>query len=277
MASEVNHLYLFSPILRWGIINHDPLDLSVQMDVDVNLEYLEIGLSDCAKQSPSYRNLVLNIWEQEIDKTKLCRKIMQAFWISNKEYLEFNKVPWSEVSLEELELTNSIKEIDILRISKSEFWRIAHDYFCAKHTIPKVLQSNNISYSYFKLIAKAFIKIWRKIKKLQTQLSKTRSPDYTNELKFLQKYMEDHFGERITLGTISKEIETRGHELRRISKSTISMLLKRKLHYSYKKSVSLRIVPNIEEIKRKYFESISIQLYLHKKNIEIIYVDEFSL
>ena len=110
MASEVNHLYLFSPILSWGIINHDPLDLSVQMDVDVNLEYLEISLSDCAKQSPSYRNLVLNIWEQEIDKTKLCREIMQAFWISNKEYLEFNKVPWSEVSLEELELANSIKK-----------------------------------------------------------------------------------------------------------------------------------------------------------------------
>ena len=49
MASEVNHLNLFSPILCWGIINRDPLDLSVQMDVDDNLEYLEIGLSDCAK------------------------------------------------------------------------------------------------------------------------------------------------------------------------------------------------------------------------------------
>ena len=101
---------------------------------------------------------------------KVMQEIMQAIWISNKEYFEFNKVPWSEVSLEELELTISIKEIDILWISKSEFWRIAHDYFCAKHTIPKVLQSNNFSYSYFKLITKAFIKIWRRIKKLHNQI-----------------------------------------------------------------------------------------------------------
>ena len=74
MAFEVNHLNLFSPILCWGIINHDPLDLSVQMDVDVNLEYLEIGLSDCVKQSPSYRNLVLNIWVQEIEKQSYAGK-----------------------------------------------------------------------------------------------------------------------------------------------------------------------------------------------------------
>ena len=55
-----------------------------------------------------------------------------------------------------------------------------------------------------------------------------RSPNYTNELKFLQKYIEDHFGEIINLGTISKEVDVRSPELKWISRSTISMLLKRK-------------------------------------------------
>ena len=45
----------------------------------------------------------------------------------------------------------------------------------------------------------------------------------------------------------------------------------------YEQQSSLRIVPNIEEIKRKYYESISIQLYLQKENSELIYIDEFSI
>ena len=41
-----------------------------------------------------------------------------------------------------------------------------------------------------------------------------RSYNYTNELRFLHKYMEDHFGEIINLGTISKEVDVRSPELK---------------------------------------------------------------
>ena len=239
MASSLSQLNLFSPILQLGIVNRDHLDLSVIMEVDAKSEWLESGLADFARLSSSYKNLVLTIWKQQIDKVQLHAKIMFTFWSSNEKYFQFEANNLSDVSIAELELINAIKKLDILRISKSAFWKIVHDYFHAKHSISKVLQSNRINYSCFKLIVNAFTKIRRKLWKLQTQQSRVRSPNYANELSFLQKYMEDHFGERITLGTISKEVEARSQELKWMSRSTISILLKRKLYYKYKKSVSL--------------------------------------
>ena len=54
--------------------------------------------------------------------------------------------------------------------------------------------------------------------------------------------MEDHFGEWITLGTISNEVEARSQELKWMSRSTIFILFNRKLYYRYKKGASQTIL-----------------------------------
>ena len=169
MASSLSQLNLFSPILQLGIVNRDHLDLSVVMKVDAKSEWIESGLTDCARLSSSYKNLVFVIWNQQIDKVQLHTQIMITIWSSNEKYFQFEARHSSDVIITELELINAIKELDILRISKSAFWKIKHDYFHAKHSISKVLQSNRINYSCIKLIVKEFTKIRRKLWKLQTQ------------------------------------------------------------------------------------------------------------
>ena len=137
---------MFPPILQLGILNLDHFDLFVLMNVNVKLKWLESGLVDCERLSSSYKNLVFPIWKQQIDNVKLYTQIMITFWSSNKKYFRFEIRHSSNVSITELELINTIKELDIFRISKSAFWKIVHDYFHTKHSISKVLQSNRINY-----------------------------------------------------------------------------------------------------------------------------------
>ena len=169
MVSSLSQLNLFSPILQLGIVNRDHLDLSVVMKVDAKSEWIESGLADCARLSSFYKNLVFVIWNQQIDKVQFHTQIMLTFWSSNEKYFQFEARHSPDVIITELELINTIKELEILRISKSAFWKIVHDYFHAKHSISEVLQSNCINYTCFKLIVKAFTKIRRKLWKLQTQ------------------------------------------------------------------------------------------------------------
>ena len=83
---------------------------------------------------------------------------MLIFWSSNEKYFNFEIKYSSNVFITKLKLTKAIKELDILRISKSTFFLIVLYYFHQKHSFLKVLQSNRINYSCFTLIVKAFTK-----------------------------------------------------------------------------------------------------------------------
>ena len=89
--------------------------------------------------------------------------------------------------------------------------------------------------------------------------------------------MNNNFGKNISLKFIQNEIKLKNDFIQIPSTTTISKLLKTKLHYSYKKSTILRVITDFGEAKNKYKSSIAIQLHLQKLNLETIYIDEFSL
>ena len=98
-------------------------------------------------------------------------------------------------------------------------------------------------------------------------------PNYVEEIKFIKEYMEKHFGERITLSNIQNEIKAQIGELKTISKTTISKLLRNKLHYSYKKCINLNENSKLETNMKRYLEAVRIQLNLWQSNIETVYID----
>ena len=93
-----------------------------------------------------------------------------------------------------------------------------------------------------RLIIKSWKVIIRKLNKISSDNSKSRIPDYTFELNFIREYMETKFGERITLQKIKDELKANNLATTPPSTTTISRLLKEKLNYSFKKSVSLPLL-----------------------------------
>ena len=89
--------------------------------------------------------------------------------------------------------------------------------------------------------------------------------------------METKFGEMITLQKIKDELKASNLAITPPSTTTISRLLKEKLNYSFKKSVSLRISNTPEDTKRKFKQAMEIQLHLQQTGVEVIYIDEFSI
>ena len=54
------------------------------MEVDVNSEWYESGIADCARLSSSYKNFALVIWKQQIDQVKLHTQIVLNFEVQMK-------------------------------------------------------------------------------------------------------------------------------------------------------------------------------------------------
>ena len=65
--------------------------------------------------------------------------------------------------------------------------------------------------------------------------------------------------------------------MKTLSTTTISKLLKTKLYFSDNKSISLRVITNLEEAIKRYKDSAAIQLHLQNSNLKTINIDEFSL
>ena len=145
------------------------------------------------------------------------------------------------------------------------------------HSIEQIWQNNNIAESELKLVIKSIKRIIRKLSKISRDKSKSRSPDYSYELNFISQYMDKNFGERITLQKIKDELKVHRPAIIPPSTTTISLLLKENLNYSFKRSVSLRIVNIPEDTKRKFKQAMEIQLYLQQTGVEAIYIDEFSI
>ena len=89
--------------------------------------------------------------------------------------------------------------------------------------------------------------------------------------------MNNNFGKNITLKSIQNEMKLKNDFIQIPSTTTFSKLFKTKLHFSYKKSSSLRVTTDFGEAINKYKNSIEIQLHLQKLNLQTIYIDEFSL
>ena len=113
--------------------------------------------------------------------------------------------------------------------------------------------------------------------KVSRDMADKRAPDYSYELRFIKEYMEKNFVERITLQKLKKELSSLNLLTTPPSTTTISKLLNKKLNYSFKKSVGLRMSNNPEISKLKFKEAIKIQLHLQRSGVEVIYIDEFSL
>ena len=238
---------------------------------------MEFGVWDWAKLSNSYKRLVEHTSREEMTKEELMTEFAEVFQVSGV-VLNKSTLSWDQtLSQADLELVSAVKEIDIIKISKAEFWKIAYDYFWAKHTAEKVWLLNSISYNDLKLVWKLFCKIRKIIIKINKQSSRNRKPNYVEELEFIKEYMEKNFGERITLYNIQNELKTKIGELKAISKTSISKLLRTKLHYNYKKCVNINLNSKFETNVRIYLEAVTIQLSIQQSNIETVYIEEFLI
>ena len=129
----------------------------------------------------------------------------------------------------------------------------------------------------FKAIERFYRNIIKILKLIHLNNQRSRLRDYSVEIEFIREYMNNNFGKNITLKSIQNEMKLKNDFIQIPSTTTISKLLKTKLHYSYKKSTSLRIITDFGEAINKYKNSIAIQLHPQKLNLETIYDDEFSL
>ena len=196
--------------------------------------------------------------------------ITKISWSQNL-FKNFNT--YSVVELDLLQLVNMLK---ILKIPTQVIFKAFSDYFLMSHSIEKIWQNNKIFKSYLRVIIKSWKVIIRKLNKISSDKSKSRSPDYTFELNFIKEYMETKFRERITLQKIKDELKASNLEAPP-STTTISRLLREKLNYNFKKSVSLRISNTPEDTKMKFKQAMEIQLHLLQTRVEVIYIDEFSI
>ena len=286
MSKTKDESVFFSPTL--DVLIAQPISESDLVTPKENSlpDYIEFGVWDWAKLSSSYKKLVEYTSKEEMTKEELMTEFAEAFKISEFANIfqtsGFSLSRRAQSSIQtlsqaELELVSAVKEIDIIKISKADFCKIAYDYFWTKYTAEKVLLINCISYNDLKLVWKLFWKIRKIIAKINKQSSRNRMPNYVEEIKFIKEYMEKHFGERITLSNIQNEIKAQIGELKTISKTTISKLLRNKLHYSYKKCINLNENSKLETNMKRYLEAVRIQLNLWQSNIETVYIDEFSI
>ena len=98
---------------------------------------------------------------------------------------------------------------------------------------------------------KAFERFYRNIIKILKLIhlnnQKSRLRDYSVEIEFIREYMNNNFGKNITLKSIQKEMKLKNDFIQIPSATTFLKLLKTKLHYSYKKSTSLRVITDMEK------------------------------
>ena len=89
--------------------------------------------------------------------------------------------------------------------------------------------------------------------------------------------MEKQYFNKLTANNIKNNLEEKFEELKEISKSTITRWLKKDLGCSYKK-IEKKPEPALNnETLRKLMEVDLIQKQLYAQNIEVIYIDEFSI
>ena len=134
-----------------------------------------------------------------------------------------------------------------------------------------------IDASEFKTIERVYRKIIKILKIMHKNSQRNKLRDYSVEIEFIKQYMVRNFGKNVTLKSIQNEMKLNNEFTKTPSTTTISKLLKTKLYSSYKKSTSLRVITNLEEAIKRYKNSVAIQLHLQNSNVEIIYIDEFSL
>ena len=97
-----------------------------------------------------------------------------------------------------------------------------------------------------------------KLINLNNQRSRLR--DYSVEIEFIREYINNKFGKNITLKSIQNEMKLQNDFIQIPFSTIISKLLKTKIHYSYKKSTSLRVIKDFGEDINKNL--IAIQLHL---------------
>ena len=268
---------MFSPELHISFASHDKLQYQSQENDHSKPSYLENGVYDAAKENHEYLALIEYIQNNQTNSWELAEEMIKAFnitKISGSQNLFQNFNTYSVVELDLLQLVNMLK---ILKIPTQVIFKAFSDYFWMSHSIEKIWQNNKISKSDLRLIIKSWKAIIRKLNKISSDKSKSRSPEYTFELNFIREYMETKFGERITLQKIKDELKASNLAITPPSTTTISRLLKEKLNYSFKKSVSLRISNTPEDTKRKFKQAMEIQLHLQQTGVEVIYIDEFSI
>ena len=269
--------WMFSPELHISFSSSNKLLYQKQKEDHLKPSYLENGIYDAAKENQEYVALIEYIKNSQTNSWELADEMIKVFNIpsmSGSQNLLQNLNTYSVVELDLFQLVNMLK---LLKIPTQVILKSFSEYFWMNHSIEQIWQNNNIAESELKLVIKSIKRIIRKLNKISRDKSKSRSPDYSYELNFISQYMDKNFGERITLQKIKDELKVHRPAIIPPSTTTISRLLKENLNYSFKRSVSLRIVNIPEDTKRKFKQAMEIQLYLQQTGVEAIYIDEFSI
>ena len=93
----------------------------------------------------------------------------------------------------------------------------------------------------------------------------------------LEDIMDEKLGSHITLQSLKNDIISAYSDLGTVSRSTIRRSITKDLSYRYKKAVSRPKVKFTHYKIRSYFESASLLWKLDQNQIEVIFIDEFSI
>ena len=116
--------------------------------------------------------------------------------------------------------------------------------------------------------------------------AKTRSQAYKlqqkiirvqNDEEEIKKWVQALQDQKYTISQIRNSINRYKEDQHKVSYYRIRKTLKNIMELTYKKATIVNKVMKQADRKRRFFEAAKIQMYLEKKNTEIIFIDESSV
>ena len=232
---------------------------------------LHPGLADWARENQFYKMMLEDFKINEMNNKEILDEFMS--------YHDLTLLKESSVQDQEMKIEseNSImeqkasrqedfeEEVIFLRISKG--WSLSS--LKAKYCLDD--QKLNEIFLHFK----------KRLQEAKTEhrrwLSSRKCKLQPHHIEWIREFCEQNAGQRITWKTVRAKLLEIFEDLSNISLWTIARCLKSKLKMSYRRFESRPIAAFRNEIIRKLFESASLQIKLDKRNIEMIFVDEFKL
>ena len=116
----------------------------------------------------------------------------------------------------------------------------------------------------------------QKLRNIEANTAKRRILKYCHK-EFIEKLVDTQFKQKLTAFNIRMKLGEKFEELKNVSKSTITRWLKSDLNCSYKKMARKSQPALTNESLTKVLQVATIQQKLYSQEVEIIYVDEFSV